>query len=56
MALDKQTGQTVWRHHRNIDYGTDNGDVKKAYCTATVIEVDGKPQLVYPSRRRHDRL
>ena len=34
---------------RNIDYGTDDGDQKKAYCTATVIEVNGQPQLVYPS-------
>ena len=49
VALDKHTGKTVWRRDRNIDYGSDNGDIKKAYCTATVIEVDGKPQLVYPS-------
>jgi outer membrane protein assembly factor BamB len=39
----------VWRRDRNIEYGTDNGDAKKAYGTAKVIEVDGKPQLVYPS-------
>jgi outer membrane protein assembly factor BamB len=49
VALDKLTGQTVWKRDRNIDYGTDNGDVKKAYSTAKVIEVGGKPQLVYPS-------
>jgi outer membrane protein assembly factor BamB len=49
VALDKITGKTVWRRDRNIDYGSDNGDVKKAYCTARVIEVNGKPQLVYPS-------
>ena len=49
VALDKNTGRTVWRRDRNIDYGSDDGDVKKAYGTATVIEVDGKPQLVYPS-------
>jgi outer membrane protein assembly factor BamB len=49
VALDKHTGKTVWRRDRDIDYGSDNGDVKKAYCTASVIEVDGKPQLVYPS-------
>jgi outer membrane protein assembly factor BamB len=49
VAFDKITGKTVWRRDRNIDYGSDNGDVKKAYCTARVIEVDGKPQLVYPS-------
>jgi outer membrane protein assembly factor BamB len=49
VALDKQTGKTVWRRDRNIDYGSEDGDVKKAYCTATVIEVAGKPQLIYPS-------
>lgn len=49
VALDKHTGKTVWRRDRNIDYGSDDGDVKKAYCTATVIEVAGKPQLIYPS-------
>ncbi|HEY1601757.1 MAG TPA: PQQ-binding-like beta-propeller repeat protein [Pirellulales bacterium] len=49
VALDKSTGKTVWRRDRNIDYGHDDGDQKKAYCTATVIRIDGKPQLVYPS-------
>jgi outer membrane protein assembly factor BamB len=49
VAFDKETGRTVWRRNRNIDYGSDNGDVKKAYGTAKVIEVDGQPQLVYPS-------
>ena len=49
IALDKNTGKTVWRRDREIDYGSDNGDVKKAYCTGTIIEVDGRPQLVYPS-------
>jgi len=48
-AIDKQTGKTVWRRDRNISYGTDDGDQKKAYCTARVIDVGGKPQLVYPS-------
>ncbi len=49
VALDKKTGETVWRRDRNIDYGTEDGDAKKAYCTATVIEVEGQKQLVYPS-------
>jgi outer membrane protein assembly factor BamB len=49
VALDKRTGATVWRKDRNIAYGTDNGDVKKAYATPTIIEVAGKPQLVSPS-------
>jgi outer membrane protein assembly factor BamB len=48
-ALDKATGQTVWKKDRGIKYGTDNGDYKKAYATARVLEVNGKPQLVCPS-------
>ena len=48
-ALDKSTGKTVWKKDRNIKYTTDNGDYKKAYATASVIDVDGKPQLVCPS-------
>jgi outer membrane protein assembly factor BamB len=49
VALDKRTGKTVWRRDRNIDYGTEDGDAKKAYGTASVIPVEGQPQLVYPS-------
>jgi outer membrane protein assembly factor BamB len=48
-CLDKHTGKTVWRTDRNIEYGTDNGDMKKAYSTAKVVEVDGKPQVISPS-------
>ena len=49
VALDKKTGETIWKQKRNIDYGTDNGDRMKAYCTGQVIEVGGRNQLVYPS-------
>ncbi len=49
IALDKETGKTVWKKDRNIDYGTDNGDRKKGYGTAGVFEVDGRMQLVAPS-------
>ena len=49
VALDKQTGETVWMRKREIDYGTDNGDRMKAYCTGHVIQVNGKEQLIYPS-------
>jgi outer membrane protein assembly factor BamB len=48
-ALDKATGETVWKKDRNIAYKTDNGDYKKAYATAQVFEVNGKPELVCPS-------
>lgn len=49
IAFDKHTGKTVWKKDRNIDYGSDDGDIKKAYCTARVIEVNGRKELVYPS-------
>jgi len=49
IALDKNTGSTVWRQDRHIRYGSDNGDYKKAYATPRVLTVDGKAQLVCPS-------
>jgi outer membrane protein assembly factor BamB len=48
-ALDKNTGHTVWKTDREIDYGTDDGDFKKAYGTPRVIGVNGQPQLISPS-------
>ena len=48
-ALNKENGTTAWKTDRSIDYGTDNGDLKKAYSTPTVFIVDGKPQLISPS-------
>ena len=49
IALDVETGKTVWRRDREIEYGTDNGDLKKAYGTGTVVEVKGQTAVVYPS-------
>ncbi len=49
VALDKHTGQTVWKSHRDIDFDTDDGDFKKAYATPTVIRVGEQEQLVCPS-------
>jgi outer membrane protein assembly factor BamB len=48
VALDKFTGETVWRKTRDVDYGTDNGDAKKAFSTPVLIEVDGRDLLVSP--------
>lgn len=45
-ALDKESGKTVWEKERSIEYRTTNGDLKKAYSTPSVLEVEGKPQLV----------
>jgi outer membrane protein assembly factor BamB len=49
VALDKKTGKTVWKKDRNITYDRDDGDIKKAYGTPTVVTVEGKPQVVSPS-------
>jgi len=49
VALDKSTGKTVWKTDRSIDYGTDDGDYKKAYSTPAVFEHQGRLQLVSPS-------
>ena len=46
VALDKTTGKTVWKKDREIDYGTDNGDMKKAYGTPLVINVNGRQQFI----------
>lgn len=46
VALNKTTGETVWRRDRDIEYGTDNGDYKKAYGTPTVIRVGETEQLI----------
>jgi outer membrane protein assembly factor BamB len=49
VALNKATGQTKWKRVRDIDYGTNDGDLKKAFGTPTVIKVNGAAQLVSPS-------
>jgi len=51
IALDKNTGETVWKQDRAIEYGTDDGDWKKAYSTPQVIQVDGKHQIISPAAK-----
>lgn len=51
VALDKGSGQTVWKTDRNIEYGTDNGDLMKSFSTPIVIEAAGKTQLISPSSK-----
>jgi outer membrane protein assembly factor BamB len=46
VALDKKTGRTVWKKSRDLDYGSLDGDFKKAYSTPAVIDVNGKPLLI----------
>jgi hypothetical protein len=51
VALDKATGETVWKKERRVDYGTDDGDIKKAYATPLVIEAAGRTQLISPTSK-----
>jgi outer membrane protein assembly factor BamB len=54
VALDKNTGRTVWRTKRSIDFKDldpdgkpkDQGDLRKAYSTPHIVHVDGRPILV----------
>ena len=46
-ALDKKTGETVWRTDRPEEiYGDLNPVVRKSYQTPLIVEIDGEPQLV----------
>ncbi len=47
LALDKATGQTVWKTPRPA-LRADSVEFKKSFCTPLVIEVDGKKQIVVP--------
>lgn len=56
-ALDKHTGETVWRTDRNIEW-TDidengepkrDGDFRKAFCTPVVVETKSGEQLISPA-------
>ena len=54
VALDQHTGETVWRVDRSIDFqdlGPDGkpvmeGDLRKAFSTPHVAEIQGRPILV----------
>lgn len=48
-AVNAADGTTAWKTNRDIRYTSNDGDIKKAYATAAVVEVGGKPQLVCPS-------
>jgi outer membrane protein assembly factor BamB len=53
-ALDKKSGETVWKTNRSVDYNDldaqgkpkAEGDLRKGYGTPLIIEVNGKPQLL----------
>lgn len=52
VALDKETGKTVWRTDRSVDFQDlvdgkpdREGDWRKAFSTPRVFDIDGKPLL-----------
>jgi outer membrane protein assembly factor BamB len=47
-CLNKNTGKVLWNREREVNYGTDNGDAKKAYSTPRVITVNGRDLLISP--------
>ncbi len=51
VALNRRTGQTVWKKDRDIDYGTDNGDFYKSFSTPIIISVAGQDQLISPTSK-----
>ena len=54
VALNKETGQTVWRTDRDVDYGDlepngrpkADGDFRKAFSTPRIATFDGKDVLI----------
>ncbi|MBI1371669.1 MAG: PQQ-binding-like beta-propeller repeat protein [Phycisphaera sp.] len=60
IALDKNTGKTVWRQDRTHDYADidpktgmpkADGDFRKGFATPLIITVDGKDQLISPAAK-----
>jgi outer membrane protein assembly factor BamB len=47
-ALRKKDGTTAWEAKREITVPKDDGDLKKAFSTPTVVEAGGRPLLVSP--------
>ena len=54
VALDKQTGQTLWKTARSVAWNDENvpgqmardGDLRKAHSTPLIVTANGKPQML----------
>ncbi len=54
VALDKQTGKTVWQTKRSIDFQdlepggkiAADGDMRKAFATPQIAMINGRPELI----------
>lgn len=51
VALDKETGRTVWKTDRSIDYGKVHPFCRKAFCTPTVVDSGGRAELISPGSK-----
>ncbi|MGL6076466.1 MAG: PQQ-binding-like beta-propeller repeat protein [Fimbriiglobus sp.] len=48
VALNKKTGEPIWKQDRKLPYPAD-GDLKKAYATPSVFKIGDQEQLVAPA-------
>jgi len=59
VALDKQTGQTVWKSNRSVKFNdaegfqgfAKDGDLRKAHSTPLIVNVNGQPQMFSPGAK-----
>ena len=59
VALDKQTGKTVWKTNRSIKFNdaegfqkfAKDGDLRKAHSTPFIVNVNGEPQMFSPGAK-----
>lgn len=51
IALDKATGETVWKTNRSIDYSQFSDNMRKAFCTPTVIDTGTRKELISPGAK-----
>jgi outer membrane protein assembly factor BamB len=61
VAMDKYTGKTVWKTDRSVNYNdldkegkpAGEGDMRKAFSTPRVIEVNGQPVMLSSGAKAH---
>ena len=61
VALDTSTGETLWRRERSVDFKDlqpdgkpqAEGDLRKAYSTPHIVELNGHPVLISQGAKAH---
>ena len=59
VALDKETGKTVWKTNRSVIFNdaegfqkfAKDGDLRKAHSTPLIVNVNGRPQMFSPGAK-----